>query len=139
MRIVLDTNVLVSGLLSPFNAPGEIVRMSASGIFQLCYDARIISEYKLVLSRPKFGFSAPLVDVLIEQIEKNGVLVASAPLVKRLPDPGDEPFLEAAVHGRASCLVTGNVKDYPAASREGVKVLLPSDFLDFYRTRQKSA
>ena len=56
MRIVLDTNVLVSGLLTPFGSSGEIVRMVFSGELILCIDARILSEYKEVLNRPKFKF-----------------------------------------------------------------------------------
>lgn len=44
MKVVLDTNVVVSGLLSPFGPPGEIVRMTADGFLELCYDARILSE-----------------------------------------------------------------------------------------------
>lgn len=56
MIVVIDTNVLVSGLIKPFRLPGRIVMMVASGEIELCYDGRIISEYKEVLSRPKFGF-----------------------------------------------------------------------------------
>ncbi len=48
MRFVIDTNVLVSGLLSPYGASAEIVRMLAAGAFDLLYDARIVSEYKEV-------------------------------------------------------------------------------------------
>lgn len=53
MRIVLDTNVLVAGLLSPFGPCGEIVRMVSSGEPALCFDARILSEVNDVLKRPK--------------------------------------------------------------------------------------
>jgi predicted nucleic acid-binding protein len=45
MRIVVDTNVLVSGLLSPFGPPGVIVSLTAAGRLSLCYDARILAEY----------------------------------------------------------------------------------------------
>ena len=134
MKIVLDTNVLVSGLLSPFGAPGEIVRMTSAGLLQLCHDARIISEYRQVLLRPKFGFNQAQVSVLLDQIQSCGQTTASKPLDQPLPDPDDEPFLEVALAGRVSCLVTGNLKDYPAALRQGAKVLAPLDFLKFYRT-----
>jgi putative PIN family toxin of toxin-antitoxin system len=56
MKIVLDTNVLVAGLLSPFGPCGEIVRMVSSSKVTLCIDALILSEYSEVLHRPKFGF-----------------------------------------------------------------------------------
>ena len=136
MKIVLDTNVLVAGLLSPFNAPGEIVRMTSSGVLQLCYDARILSEYAAVLRRPKFNFTTEHVDDLLEQIRTRGHQVSGVPLKKPLPDAGDEPFLEVAIAGKAVCLVTGNLKHYPLAERQGTPVLLPSDFLTFYRKHQ---
>lgn len=56
MIIVLDTNVLVSGLLTPFGSSGEIVRMITSGKLILEYDSRILIEYEEVLNRPKFHF-----------------------------------------------------------------------------------
>lgn len=133
MKIVLDTNVIVSGLLSPYNAPGEIVRMVSSGILKLCYDARILSEYRSVLLRPKFKFDPEHVDALIDQIETCGCIAASKPLPEKLPDIDDEPFLEVALAGKASCLITGNLIHYPIKLRQGVKVILPVKFIDIYR------
>lgn len=135
MKIVLDTNVLVSGLISPFNAPGKIVQTVSSGTLRLCYDARILAEYKGVLHRPCFNFNPDHVSALLDQIKAAGRRVVGIPLPKPLPDSTDEPFLEAAIAGKAACLVTGNLKHYPPASREGVNVLAPADFLIFYRKR----
>ena len=55
MKIVLDTNVLVSGLLTPFGTCGAIVRMLTSDEFTLCVDSRILVEYDEVLHRPRFN------------------------------------------------------------------------------------
>lgn len=137
MKIVLDTNVLVSGLLSPFKLPGEIVRMTSAGLLQLCYDARVLTEYKNVLIRPNFGFNTNHIEDLFDQVKANGHSVAAEPLKKQLPDTTDEPFLEVALAAKAVCLVTGNLKHYPSASRQGMAIFSPSDFLAFYRTHQK--
>ena len=51
MNVVLDTNVLVSGLISPFGPPADIVRLLAAGAIRVCYDACIFGEYREVLSR----------------------------------------------------------------------------------------
>ena len=51
MRVVLDTNVLVSGLLSPYGSPGEIVRRLAAGELTPCLEVRILVEYREVLLR----------------------------------------------------------------------------------------
>ncbi|MGA2065724.1 MAG: putative toxin-antitoxin system toxin component, PIN family [Thermoguttaceae bacterium] len=138
MRIVLDTNVLVSGLLNPYGPPGQIVRMVASGGIALCFDACILGEYREVLLRPKFPFRAEQIDVLLEQIRAVGELVSpSEGCPQRLPDPADEPFLAAAIAGGAAYLVTGNPKHYPAGCRGGVALVSPARFLDLVQARPK--
>ena len=133
MKIVLDTNVLVSGLLTPFGTSGEIVRMISAGILVLLYDSRILLEYQEVLHRPKFHFNKEHIDSLLDYIEKSGQAVPGSPLKNPLPDPDDEPFLEIAIAGRAECVITGNKSHYPRQSREGIKILSPSEFIDYYR------
>jgi len=133
MNIVLDTNVLVAGLLSPFGPCGEIVRMVSAGLLTLSFDARILSECDEVLHRPKFKFEEDKVTTLLDHIEHRGHTVASSPLSHSLPDPDDEPFLEVAVAGGAVCLVTGNQAHFPPNRCQGVTVLSPTDFLAFYR------
>lgn len=138
MNVVVNTNVLVAGLLSPFGPPCEILRMVASGTLRLCFDARILIEYERVLARPKLRFSAEHTQALMEHIQAERVSVASSPLPARLPDPSDEPFLESAVTGKADCLITGNTKHFPSARRQGVPRLSPREFLDYYRRRSQS-
>lgn len=139
MRIVLDTNVLVSGLLSPFGSPGEIVRMVSSGAISLCVDARIRSEYAQVLARPRFGFDPDAVAALLDYIDVCGEIVASGPLTERLPDPDDEPFLEIAVAGAVDCLVTGNHVHFPPEARVTALVLTPAEFIERYRSAARDA
>ena len=129
MKVVVDTNVLVSGLLAPYGPAGEIVRMVSAGHLSLCYDARILAEYAEVLLRPKFPFAPHLVDALLAQVREAGVVVASAPLPLPLPDPDDEMFLQVALAGAATCLITGNLRHYPAARRQGLPVATPAEFL----------
>jgi len=136
MKIVLDTNVIVSGLLHAFSSSGEIIRMVTLGELQLCYDARILLEYKEVLLRPKFSFNSTDVDDLLVQIEACGFVATAGPLAKRLPDSDDEPFLEVALAGDARYLVSGNPKHYPAKDRQGMAVVSPTEFLENYRKQK---
>jgi putative PIN family toxin of toxin-antitoxin system len=138
MKVVLDTNVLVAGLLSPFGPCGEIVRMVSSGELMLCLDARILSEYSEVLRRPKFQLQEDKIAALLDYIEYRGQIVASSPLSNSLPDPDDEPFIEVALSGGAKCLVTGNHAHFPPQLCDWVKVLTPIDFLKHYEKRQKT-
>lgn len=133
MRIVLDTNVLVSSLLSPFGPPAEVLRLVTSGTVRVCQDARILGEYRQVLLRPAFPFRTVQVESLLDQIEADGVPVAAFPLSERLPDPDDEAFLAVALAGEVDFLITGNLRHFPEASRQGVRVVSPRDFLNSYR------
>ena len=137
MRVVLDTNILVSGLLTPFGSSAEIVRMVFSGELLLYIDARILSEYQDVLHRPKFKFNKDQIGILIDFIKQYGQFISSSPLTNRLPDPDDEPFLEVAIAGRVISLVTGNTAHYPSPLREGIDIFSPFEFIEFYRKQNK--
>jgi putative PIN family toxin of toxin-antitoxin system len=138
MNIVLDTNVLVAGLLSPSGPCGEIVRMVSADKLTLSFDARVLLEYDEVLRQPKFKFDEDRVAAILEHIEYRGQTVASSPLHHSLPDPDDEPFLEVAIAGQVTCLVTGNHVHFPPKLCLGVKVLSPNEFLSFYKKQRKS-
>jgi putative PIN family toxin of toxin-antitoxin system len=132
VRIVLDTNVLVSGLLSPFGSPGQIVRMVSAGSVTLCVDARVMAEYEEVLLRAGFGFDPDAVAALLDYIDFRCQVVAASPLAMRLPDPDDEPFLEVALGCAAECLVTGIITHFPAGSRLHALVVSPAEFMEMY-------
>ena len=130
MRIVLDTNVLVSGILSPHGPPAAVLRALLTERVKLCFDERILSEYRDVLTREKFSFDRELVEELIAFLEAAGSATLAAPLSLSLPDAGDQMFIEVAVASRADFLVTGNLKHFPDRAREGVAVVSPREFLD---------
>ncbi|MBU0710487.1 putative toxin-antitoxin system toxin component, PIN family [bacterium] len=132
MNIVLDTNVLVSGLLSPFGNSADILRLVLSNRLYLCVDARILTEYREVLHRPKFQFDNSRVEILIDYIHKIGVLINSTPLSNTMSDPDDVPFLEVAVSGGAEYLVTGNIGHFPA-KYGNVQIITPAELMTKYR------
>ncbi len=138
MNIVLDTNVLVAGLLSPFGPCGEIVRMVSPGEITLSFDARIMTEYEEVLVRPKFKFEKDKISALLDHIEHRGLLVAASPLSQSLPDTDDDPFLEVAIAAQVECLITGNQVHFPPDLCQGMKILTPSEFLSFYKKRRST-
>lgn len=137
MIIVLNTNVLVSGLLKPHSKPAMVLRLLATGALHVAYDERILAEYREVLRPPKFPFSSEQIRALLDQIETEGVPVAALPLKFQLPDPDDAPFLEVALAARADCLITGNPRHYPARARRGIAVLDPATFLERWSRRPR--
>ena len=133
MKVVLDTNVLVAGMLArpgPPGPPGLILEALAAGDFELCLDDRILAEYLDVLSRRHLKIKDAAVPYLMHTVATRGHLVSAPRLDVRLPDPDDLIFLEVAVASQADYLVTGNLKDFPADKTQGIAVVSPRQFLD---------
>ena len=130
MKIVLDTNVLVSGLLNAKGNPSQVLGLALSGALQICYDEAIISEYAEVLARPRFKFDPARTAEVIAKIMKDGERIDSSSVAQlHLPDPDDEPFLAVALASSSDFLVTGNMAHFPAEKRRGCSVIAPADFM----------
>ncbi len=130
MRVVIDTNVMVSGVLNPHGPPGRIVSALLSETLTILHDDRILSEYREVLLRPTFGFARSDVEGLLDFVESAGEHARSGPLSLVLPDPDDLPFLEVATSGAADALITGNIRHFkPRRGRHSVLVTTPADFV----------
>ena len=136
MKVVIDTNVIVSGLLSPYGHSAQILQLIITGKIDICYDARILVEFYEVLDRPKFKFKKEHVSVLLREIKLIGESSPSFPLPQSLPDPDDDMFLEIALTCNADCIITGNVKHFPKKLCLGVKVFTPAAFIHYFRERR---
>lgn len=127
---VIDTNVLVSALLSSKDntATVQLVRKVIGGEIIPVYSNVITKEYREVLSRKKFGFSGGTIEYLLSAVEKYGILVDPSPSGIILPDMKDLPFYEVVLEKREdnTYLVTGNIKHFP---REPF-VVTPRELLD---------
>ena len=133
MRIVLDTNVLVSGLLNSRGNPAAILTIALTGAIQCCHDHRVLAEYSEVLARPRFKFDPARVRDVLLKLEVDGLPFAPPNTMLNLPDPDDEPFLAVALAAPADYLVTGNLADYPPAQCHGMRVISPAEFVALWR------
>ena len=129
MSAVLDTNVVVSGLLSPAGPAGQLLDRVIEEAVVPCVDGRILEEYETVLRRPELGIPREHVDAILATVYGSGERVVSTPLPVDLPHPADRPFLEVAAAAGVP-LVTGNQRHFPKSTRMGVAVLGPREFLD---------
>ena len=129
-RLVLDTNVLVSGMINPFAAPGRIVDLLREGKLELTVDDRILAEYSAVLNRPKFRpyFTLQEVRDVLVFLEQNTHYTVATTQISDLPDVKDAPFLEVALAAGVP-LVTGNADHFPASHRSLVEVVPPAAYL----------
>lgn len=115
--VVIDTNVLVSALLSKHNnaATVQILEAVFNGIIIPVFNDEIIDEYTDVLQRPKFKFDNALVQLLISAIKAHGIFTNQLTTNVTLPDPKDLVFYEVVMAKREdnAYLVTGNSKHFP--------------------------
>ena len=132
MKCVLDTNVIVSGILTPEGRCGRILDLLLEGHIPIVVDSRVQAEYEEVLTRPKLALPPQAVAVFMEFIRSRAERVVSEPLKASLPDPSDLPFLEAASCSGA-ILVTGNKRHFPYKACGRFKVLSVAEFMDLLR------
>lgn len=115
--VVIDTNVLVSALLSKHDnaATVQILEAVFNGIIIPVFNDEIIDEYTDVLQRPKFKFDNALVQLLISAIKAHGIFTNQLTTNVTLPDPKDLVFYEVVMAKREdnAYLVTGNSKHFP--------------------------
>ena len=113
VKVVLDTNVLVSSLLTS-GPPAAIVDLIADGKICLIYNDLVLQEYWDVLSRKKFGFKYLQITRLIGDITRTGIAVdRGKPSKIAMTDEDDRIFYDLAVTSTA-CLITGNAKHFPS-------------------------
>ena len=116
---VIDTNVLVSALLSQKNdsATVQVIEKVLKREITPLYSDEILSEYTNVLNRKKFNFSKDAVDCLVEAIKTFGILKNPSDNEIILPDMKDVPFYKIILEDEKSYLITGNLKHFPKSSR----------------------
>lgn len=128
MKVVIDTNVLVSALLRQGTPPATVLDALLRGDLTILYDQRILGEYREVLVRPKFGFDAEKVEALLRFVATTGLMVADAVFPRSLPDPDDQPFADVAFAGGADALITGNKAHFPV--EDSIRVLTPREWVE---------
>ena len=122
---VLDTTVLVSGLLSPAGPPGRLVDVLLGRRLRLALDDRIEIEYREVLARPRLGIEPLRRDAFLAILQFQEHVIA-LPWPHRVPpDEDDTVFLEVAAQTPGRTVVTGNLKLFPPGCRGPVTVLSP--------------
>ncbi len=130
MRIVLDTNVLVSALLHPHGPSANVLRLVLAGTVTLVADERILLEYDEVVHRPHLGIAAHALDDILSVLRDEAEMVTATVMVANLPDQDDGAFIEVVLTARADILVTGNKKHFPAAACRGILICSPVEFME---------
>ncbi|HXC39026.1 MAG TPA: putative toxin-antitoxin system toxin component, PIN family [Burkholderiales bacterium] len=130
-RVVVDTNVLVSRLLLPRTTAGRAVQLAVDQ-HQLLVSEATLDELADVLSRPKFDsyVSAEDRQTFFRLLLRIAEIVSISTPVRVCRDPADDKFLELAVSGEASWIVTGDQDLLVLNPFRDIHVAAPSEFLE---------
>jgi len=131
-RIVLDTNVLVSAMLSPDSVPGLVVTAAEDTSILLASTATL-DELKIVLSRPKFDRFLSINARLryVQRCRAIAELVRAGSAIRACRDPRDDKFLEVAVYGGADLIVSGDKDLLDIDPFQGIRIVTPQPYLAY--------
>lgn len=137
MRVVLDTNVLVSAILSHGGPAAQILRLARADRFELVFSPDTIQEHIKVIRYPKIrtllekrNLTLNVVEGFLEQLTRISILVSGKTTVDAVKeDPSDNIFLACAMEGDADFVVSGDRHLKELGIFQGIEILAPSEFL----------
>lgn len=134
MRVVVDTNLVVSRVLVPHGIPAQILSAWSNEAFELLVSEPILDEYQRVLGYPRLRVkhhrSDEQIAELIEEFREFAVLIEPTQTITAVEaDPDDNKFLECAVAGGADVIVSGDPHLVSLGEYEGIPILKPAAFL----------
>lgn len=133
MRVVLDTNILISALITKGTPPDALYRAWLRGDIELVTSAAQIAEFARMLARPRIRrlVDADEANALVESIATRAVVLDILPEVDISPDPADNPILATAIAGNADFIVSGDKKHVLSLGEvRGIPVGTARDALD---------
>ena len=133
LRLVLDTNILVSAALKPDGLQRTVLVLAMTRPAKLYVSHAILAEYREVLARPEFKIRRGLRQQLLQLIKNHALLVNPARALQVARDPDDNKFLECADAARVDYLITGSQRHFPKfwkktkiiTSREFISIVAP--------------
>ena len=138
MRVVIDTNFLISALFSESSPPGQRIALWRQGRLQLLTSAEQLDEVRRVTRYPRIRerLSPAMAGRSINQMADLAVVIKGAAMVSSSPDPNDDYLLALAAVGKAAFLITGDKRDLLALSRfEETRILTAREFRDLHIRR----
>ncbi len=134
LKAVLDTNLIISAVITPTGQVSRILTAWRNGLFELITSPQIIEEMRLVLFSEKIKKNRSLSDRrindLLTELRKTSGLVKPKIAIKAVKaDPDDDKFIEAAMAAKADCIVSGDRHLKDLKSYQGIKILSPAEFM----------
>lgn len=141
MRLVLDTNVLISGVIAN-RLPRRLVEGALAGEFEMCTSEALLSELLDVLSRSKFAARLERAgltpDAIVDDLRRIAVVVAPTDTPRVVPrDPGDDHVVAVAIAGQADLIASGDKRDLLSmGSIEGIPIVTAREAVERLEARR---
>ena len=129
IRVVIDTNVLVSALLHASSLPEAVINLAISGNVQWVASEPILTEYSEVLKRPRLAIDSAKAADAMEKIRASISWVVPTVRIHATSDLDDNMFLECAEAGDVDYIVTGNIRHFPTIWQK-THIVTPREFID---------
>src|SRR5947207_11482811 len=131
MKVVIDTNVVVSRFLSVGGTPARILRFWEQGVFQIIVSEAMLAEYKKALGyeevRRRHGFTSDQTNTWVDNLTIYGELVATDEVIRFITDDlDDNKVLECAVAGGADYIVSGDRHLLSLQHYRGIQIVTPA-------------
>jgi putative PIN family toxin of toxin-antitoxin system len=136
---ILDTNVIVSALISNAIPSKILYELVLTEKVKICLSEEVFAEYVEVLSREKFSKFANFktkAEVVLNRLREIGTFYATDRKIEILTDTSDNKFLELAAVSAADYLTTGNTLDFTITEFEYTRILTPRAYWDDYATKE---
>ncbi|MET0064242.1 MAG: putative toxin-antitoxin system toxin component, PIN family [Candidatus Thiodiazotropha endolucinida] len=138
MRVVLDTNVLISGIYFS-GLPGEILQAWYAKKFQLCVSQEILEEYLNVGERLAFRYPGVEYERILGLIVENAELFLAADLPEPVSeDADDDKFLACAIASKSKIIVSGDSDLLKVSGYSGIQVLTPRSFVSDWLNQEET-
>ena len=111
IRVVLDTNIIVSALLQPLGPPAEVFLLALGNTVQMSVSGSIFAEYEEVIRRPRFRRTDETIRAALETIQEKAYWVRPVDPVRVCSDPDDDIFLECCQASRAAYLARSSTSN----------------------------
>lgn len=135
-RVVYDTNVIVSAILKPESIPAFLVALVFQHHVRLCLSEELLTEYREVLIRPKFGLSSHARETFLKNFTRDSFFVSPLErITTSFVHKDDAHVLECAIAAKAQYLVTGNTKHFPPRKFHQTLIVTPTEFALYFREK----
>ena len=132
IRVVLDTNIIVSAYLNQDGLPFFIMKLALAGAVQMCASEPVLTEYEELLQRKSYPLGRRRAKLLLQKLRGASTLVRTAGQLSEASDPDDNIFLECAQAAKADYLITGNTGHFPRHWKY-TEVITPRMFINSWK------